>query len=56
METKQALQFVKNALDAANQKGVFNLQDSATVFAALVAIDKALEPQPVPESEAEQKA
>jgi hypothetical protein len=34
METKQALQVIEQALNIANNKGVFKLEESATVFAA----------------------
>lgn len=45
MDTKNALQIITNALKIANKAGVFELQDSATVFAALLAIKKEIEPQ-----------
>jgi len=42
MDTTQSLAFIKSALELANQKGVYNLQDSATIFSALINLEKAL--------------
>lgn len=45
MDLKNAINLIENALEMANQKGVFNLQDSATVFAAMIVVKKTLQPE-----------
>lgn len=53
MEQKtQAFNVVVNALNLANQKGAFNLQDAKTVFDALSLLAPDY-PQPQPEAKAE---
>lgn len=56
METQSAVQIVGNALNAANKQGAFTLQESATIFAAFVALSKALEPADPVKAEAEVEA
>ena len=48
METKQALQVIEQALNIANSKGVFKLEESATVFAAYSTLKQFVE-TPTPE-------
>lgn len=38
MNKEQVISVIEQALNVANQKGVFNLQDSATVFTALTVL------------------
>jgi hypothetical protein len=54
MEKEQGLQIIEQALNLANSKGIFKLEESATVFAALTAIKTvSLEPLPEPKLEKE---
>jgi hypothetical protein len=43
METKQSLQVIEQALNIANSKGVFKLEESATVFAAYSTLKQFIE-------------
>lgn len=43
MEKEQGLQIIEQALNVANSKGVFKLEESATIFAALSAVKNALQ-------------
>lgn len=42
MNLEQAIKIMEQALNAASKAGVFNLQDSATVYQALATIGNAL--------------
>lgn len=53
MDKDKALQIVANALNLANQKGAFDLNTSATVFAALTAVQGALADRKEPEAKQE---
>lgn len=45
MNKEQALQVIEQALNLSAQKGVFNLQDSTTVFTALQVLKQVEAPQ-----------
>jgi len=52
MNEKQAFQIISQGLQIANKAGVFNLQDSAQVFAALSVLDRIHGEEPVDPSKA----
>lgn len=43
MNKEQVISVIEQALNVANQKGVFNLQDSATIFSALTIMKNNME-------------
>lgn len=43
MEKEQSLQIIEQALNVANVKGVFKLEESATIFTALTIVKKVFE-------------
>ena len=43
MEKEQGLQIIEQALNLANSKGAFKLEESATIFAAFLTIKNAFE-------------
>ena len=43
MEKEQGLQVIEQALNIANSKGTFKLEESATIFAAFNAVKNALQ-------------
>ena len=45
MEKEQALNIIEQALNLANSKGAFKLEESATIFAALSSVKNALQEQ-----------
>ena len=50
MNLEQAIKIMEQALNAASKAGVFNLQDSATVYQALATIGNLLgDKEPAPE-------
>jgi hypothetical protein len=44
MEKEQGLQIIEQALNLANAKGVFKLEESATIFTAFITVKNALQP------------
>jgi len=44
MEKKQALTIIEQALNLANSKGAFKLEESATIFAAFMAVKNVFQP------------
>jgi len=58
MEKEQGLQIIEQALNLANGKGVFKLEETATIYAAFISVKNALEElkvgsQPEPKLEKE---
>ena len=45
MEKEQGLNIIEQALNLANSKGAFKLEESATIFAALSSVKNALQEQ-----------
>lgn len=45
MEKEQGLNIIEQALNLANSKGAFKLEESATIFAALNSVKNALQEQ-----------
>lgn len=50
MEKEQGLQIIEQALQIANSKGAFKLEEAATIFAALITVKNAVQEPEVKEA------